>query len=126
MEKFNSPAGVVSLPHLRRGKKLAIKVRKVPNGRSAEEMLGQTDCAVRERVEEKRRKKRFACPSGMMKRIYFLTNSYKELTFALVDIGGSERVISPVPFLSLVLDSTRSAGLFSECKDAGKASKPNT
>lgn len=39
------------------------------------------------RVEEKQREKRFSCICGKLKRIYFLINSYKELTFGLVGIG---------------------------------------
>lgn len=72
-------------------------------------MQSPRDPVVGERAEEKQRKKRSACVCGIIKRIYFLTHSYQELTFALGEIGGCERVISGVPFLPLVLDATRSA-----------------
>lgn len=39
------------------------------------------------RVEEKQRKKRFSYIPGIIERIYFLVNSYKELTLGLVGIG---------------------------------------
>lgn len=90
MEKFNSPAGVFSLPVLRKaaGGKSAIKVRKVPNWQVREKKCKVSlNSGFLGRVEEKQRKKRFSYIPGIIERIYFLVNSYKELTLGLVGIG---------------------------------------
>lgn len=86
-EMFNWPAGVFSLPVLRReGGNSAIKVRKFQIGRSGRNARSVQTMYLQDELK-KRREKRFSCIYGIIKRIYFLINSHKELAFGLVGMG---------------------------------------